>query len=403
MKVVSGLRVLDLGSFITAPYAAMLLAELGADVVKVERPDGGDPFRRFQGGLYGPQFQAHNRGKRSLALDFSKPAGREVLLALAARADVMVTNFRPGVAERLGIGWEILHAHNPRLILCEVTGFGRDGPYSRRPAYDTVGQAIGGMAALMREFSEPRVPGPALADAATGLFACYGIMGALLERASRGIGRLVEVNMLDATIALMTDAVSQYAATGVSIGTYTRAALSQAYVLTCSDNKQIGLHLSSPEKFWQALLRAVDRPEWNDDPRFSTREGRVAQYGELAHALAKVFAERSRREWTVRLEEADVPFAPVHEIQDVESDPQVQHLGTVYELDHPIHGAVRAPRRPIWYDGQREMELRPPPMLGEHSADILRELGMEDRLPVLRAMGLVQGFEDPPASAVADG
>ena len=189
MKLLSGFTVLDLGTFITAPYAAMLLAELGADVIKVERPDGGDPFRWFAGGLSSPHFQAHNRHKRSVALDCTTPRGLELLHALVRRADALVINVRPGVEKRLGIDEDTLRELNPKLVFCFITGFGADGPYASRAAYDNVGQALAGWLSRHHDADDARVAGPAISDAATGIFACLGIVSALLERTRTGIGR----------------------------------------------------------------------------------------------------------------------------------------------------------------------------------------------------------------------
>ena len=195
-QVLSGFRVLDLGSFITAPYAAMLLAEMGADVIKIEKPGAGDPFRAFGDGLYSSHFQAHNRNKRSVALDFTKPSGRVALDTLVSTADVLLINVRPGVEEKLGVDAQRLQALNPRLVYCAITGYGADGPYAERPAYDNVGQALSGWLSMFHEGSDARVAGPAVSDALTGLFASMGILGALLEREKTGRGRKVEVSML---------------------------------------------------------------------------------------------------------------------------------------------------------------------------------------------------------------
>ena len=176
MNVLHSIRVLDLGNFITGPYAAMLLAELGADVVKVERPGTGDPFRSFEGGLYSPHFQSYNRHKRSVTLDYSKPEGLEILRKLVSNADVVVLNNRPGVSEKLGVDYERLHAINRRLVYCSITGFGSDGPYASRPAYDNVGQTLSGWLSLFHDGGDPRVAGPAVSDALTGVFA-YGDSG----------------------------------------------------------------------------------------------------------------------------------------------------------------------------------------------------------------------------------
>src|SRR5258707_1405374 len=199
MKLLAGFKILDLGTFITAPYAAMLLAELGADVVKVEGPEGGDPFRWFAGGLSSPHFQAHNRHKRSVALDYTTPRGLALLHQLIARVDALVINVRPGVEQHLGIDEATLRRLNPKLVFCFITGFGADGPYANRAAYDNVGQALAGWLSRFHDTDDARVAGPAISDAATRIFACLWIVNALLDRTKTGVGRKVQVSMLEAT------------------------------------------------------------------------------------------------------------------------------------------------------------------------------------------------------------
>jgi crotonobetainyl-CoA:carnitine CoA-transferase CaiB-like acyl-CoA transferase len=373
MELLRGVRVLDLGSFITAPYAAMLLAELGADVVKIERPDGGDPFRTFARGLYSPHFQAHNRNKRSIALDYAQPEGRAVLHRLAANADVVVLNARPSVPDRLGIGFADLAAVNRRLIYCAITGFGPDGPYAERPAFDNVGQALSGWMSRFRASDDPRVVGPAISDAATGQAAALGIVAALFERGRSGRGRLLEISMLEATVALAAEPLAQFFTTGAAPPVFQRAAMSQAYTVTCGDGRRIGLHLSSPDKFWRGLCRAIGRVDWIE--AYPARLDRVRHYERLAEQMNAIFSTRPRAAWLPLLEAADVPFAPEHALDELAADPQIAHLDLFYELDHPRQGRVRAPHRPLRVDGDRAIAFRPPPELGEHSEEVLREAG----------------------------
>jgi crotonobetainyl-CoA:carnitine CoA-transferase CaiB-like acyl-CoA transferase len=388
MDLLNGIRVVDLGSFITGPYAAMLLGELGADVIKVERPGSGDPFRSFKGGLYSPQFQSHNRHKRSLAIDYSKPAGLEVLHTLLETADVVVLNSRPGVAEKIGVGWERLHALNPRLVYCSITGFGGDGPYAARPAYDNVGQTLSGWLSLFHDGADPRVAGPAVADAVTGVLGCLGVLGALFDRERSGVGRKVETSVLEAMLAFAVEPIGQYLATGEAPGRYSRGAMSQAYLLECRDGKRVGLHMSSPDKFWSALAQAIGRPDLLQ--RYPDRQARVAHYKEIGEELAAVFRERDRSEWVVLLERHDVPFAPERRIDELADDPQVRHLDMFCELVHGTYGRLRGLRRPIRYDGEREATRRAPPALGEHTAEILAELGLAaDRIDRLKEQGLI--------------
>lgn len=387
VKVLEGIRVLDLGNFITAPYAAMLLGELGADVVKVESPAGGDPFRSFKGGDYSPQFQAHNRNKRSVALDYRKPAGRDALDALIKSADVLLLNVRPGVEERMGLGSERLKELNPRLVYCSITGFGASGPYVERPAYDNVGQAISGWLSMFHRGPDARVPGPAVSDALTGLFAALGILGALVERARTGIGRRVEVSMLEATVAFATEPLGALFATGQPLPFFSRSSASQSYIVTCKDGKRIGLHLSSLDKFWKGLAQAIGREDLLR--AYPDRMARFDGYEHLASELAITFATRDRDEWLPLLEANDVPFAPERRLEELADDPQVKHLDMFYSLEHPTRGTVKAAHRPIRYDGDQRSDYAPPPALGEHTEQVLREAGVsEEQIATLCKLGI---------------
>ena len=372
MRLLKGVRVLEVGGFITGPLTAMILAEYGADVIKVEKPDGGDPFRSHRSGSYSPAFQAHNRNKRSIAIDYAKQAGLDVLRALAKTADVFVNNNRAGVAERMGFGHPQLRTVNPRLIYCAITGFGADGPYAERPAFDNVGQALSGWMSRHRRDDDPRVAGPAISDPATSYYAASAVLAALFERNFSNQGRLVEVNMLEATIALNLEPLAAYFDQGEPAGLYQRGGASQAYNLVCKDGKCVALHMSSPDKFWQAFCRVIERPDWA--ATYAQRADRARDYETIAFELKKTFAALTRAEWMERLEREDVPFAPELGVQDLEHDPQVRHLGTIYELTHRKHGRIRAQHRPAKVDGGREIDFRPPPDLGEHSEEILAEL-----------------------------
>lgn len=373
-KVLDGIRVIEQGTFITGPAAGMLLADLGADVIKVEQPGTGDPFRAFKGGLYSPHYQTYNRNKRSIELDARDAEDAQVFDSLIQGADVYIQNFRPGTAERLGAGEARLGELNPRLVYCAISGFGQTGPAAGRPAYDTVAQAASGFLNLLVNPENPRVVGPAIADALTGFYAAYGILGALVERARTGKGRRVEVSMLEAMCHFNLDAFTHFFSEGEIMGPYSRPRVSQSYTLRCADGKWIALHMSSPEKFWRGLAEAIERPQIFDDVRFATREGRIAHQEQLIELLGEVFATQPRETWCRRLQARDVPHAPMYDTSEALQDPQARHLEIEVEGTHPQLGPWKTVRSPVSFDGQRATEVRPPPVLGEHNEEIRASL-----------------------------
>lgn len=373
-KVLAGVTVLEQGTFITGPAAGMLLADLGANVIKIEQPGTGDPFRAFKGGLYSPHYQTYNRNKRSITLNTKQPEDAKVFDELVTNADVYIQNFRPGAAERLGAGERRLRELNPRLIYCAISGFGQTGPAAGRPAYDTVAQAASGFLNLLVNPKNPRIVGPAIADALTGFYAAYGILGALVERGKTGVGRSVEVSMLEAMCHFNLDAFTHYFAEGEVMGPYSRPSVSQSYTLKCEDGKWIALHMSSPEKFWRGLAVAIERPEIFADARFATRESRIDHQEALIDLLGGIFATRTRAEWCQRLEENDVPHAPMYDTSEALRDPQAKHLQLEIEGTHPTLGAWRTVRSPVSYDGQHPTDVVPPPLLGEHNEEIRASL-----------------------------
>ena len=372
IATLSGTRVLEQGTFITGPCAGMMLADLGADVIKIEGPEG-DPYRSYQGGMYSPHFQAYNRNKRSLALDLKASADRTLFDSLIREADVFIQNFRPGTAERLGIGVKRLHEINPRLVYCSISGFGSSGPYIDRPSYDSVAQALSGFLSVVVDYERPQFLGPALADAITGLYAAYGILGALVERGRTNRGRLVEVSMLEATAHFAVEPFAAYFALGETPTSADRPRLAQAYILHTADQRLIAIHLSSLEKFWTGLVAVLEAPELASDPRFNTRLNRIAEYQALRLELDARFSRQPLAHWVERLQQHDVPYAPINRIDDVVNDPQVEHLGLIVPVEEP-HGAKRAVRPAVQFGGVRARSVRPAPLLNEHGAAIRAEL-----------------------------
>ncbi|HVV99907.1 MAG TPA: CaiB/BaiF CoA-transferase family protein, partial [Planctomycetaceae bacterium] len=284
-KPLAGVRVLDMGTFITGPQAGSLLADLGAEVIKVEMPEVGDPFRAFRGGLYSPHYQTYNRNKKSIELNTKLPEDLAAFDELVKGADVFIQNFRPGVAERLGVDAGRLQRINPRLIYALITGFGSDGPHKDRPAFDTVAQASAGFLDLLVNPEHRRVVGPALADALTGFYAAYGVLAALYEREKTGRGRLVETSMFEAMAHFNLDSFTHLFSEGEIMGPYSRPHVSQSYVFECADAKWIALHMSSPPKFWENLAEAVGQPGMLQRPEFIDRNARIANYEKVIEFL----------------------------------------------------------------------------------------------------------------------
>ena len=370
--------VVECSTFVTGPYAASLLGDLGARVIKIESPPDGDPYRYFAPDPFFSFNFAHlNRNKQSLALDLKSSKGKEIGVELLKRADVFVENFRPGTAERLGLGYEALRALNPRLVYCSISAFGQSGPYANKPGFDTLGQAVSGLLSLLTDPDEPKVMGMAVSDYVTGLSAGYGILGALLGREKSGDGCRVETSLLQATLSFIGETAAGYMRTGAVPNRMARVKNAHAFAFVCKDKLPIAIHCSVPEKFWLALLKAADRMDLAEDPRFKTRDTRRQNYETLEKELAPVFATKTREEWLQMLEANDVPVVPLYNVAEVLTDPQVCHLDLVEELTHPQAGKLQFIGGPVRYDGLAKEQSTPPPLLGEHTTAILKELGYD--------------------------
>ncbi|MGV3553565.1 CaiB/BaiF CoA transferase family protein [Rhizobium sp.] len=374
VKILKNIRVIEMGTYITGPAAAMHLADLGADVIKVERPETGDPFRAFKGGLYSPHYQTYNRNKRSIALDTKIPADLATFRDLIAGADVFIQNFRPGVAEKLGAGYEDLHKLNPKLVYCAISGFGQSGPSRDRPAYDTVAQAASGYLRLLTPPTNPRVIGPAIADAVTGQYAAIGIMAALLERGSTGTGRRLDISMLEAMSHFNLDSFTHYFSEGEIMGPLSRPVVSQSYTFECGDGKWIALHMSSPTKFWEGLLEVTGQQALASDPRFAERLERIKHQDDLIAILTPVFKADSRDAWCAKLLAQEVPHSPAYDSHEALQDPQAKYLKLAVPTTHPVMGQSTTVRAPYNFDGEPELHVVPPPVLDEHGAEIRAEL-----------------------------
>jgi crotonobetainyl-CoA:carnitine CoA-transferase CaiB-like acyl-CoA transferase len=379
--VLKGIRVVEQGTFITGPCAGMMLADLGADVIKVESPEG-DPYRSYQGDQYSPHFQAYNRNKRSIALDLKKSTERSLFDGLVGEADVFIQNFRPGTAARLGAASDRLQALNPRLIYASISGFGSSGPYAERPSYDSVAQALSGFLSVVVDSSRPRFLGPALADAITGIYAAYGVLAALVQRGQTGHGALVEVSMLEAMAHFAVEPFAAFFSLGATPTSSDRPRLAQAYILHTADGRLIAIHLSSLDKFWDGLVTALEAPELGSDERFSRRQARIENYEALNAELDQRFARRDSAHWIERLGRHDVPYAPINTIDEVVHDPQVGHLGLIVPVAGR-RGGTRAVRPPVQFGGVRAASVRAAPLLNEHGDAIRTALARGEAWPAM--------------------
>jgi formyl-CoA transferase/CoA:oxalate CoA-transferase len=357
-----GTRVLDLTGYIAGSYAAMMLGDLGAEVIKVEPPEG-DPFRELQG------FFGWNRGKRSIALNLKDAKCREIIHELAVRSDVVMENFRPGVADRLGVGYEALSRLNRRLIYCAVTAFGQDGPYRDRPGFDPLLQALSGLMALQGGDGPPQYIRIALTDYYAAALAAQGVLAALYVRERTGRGQRVETSLFRAVFALQSGNVVDYPGKKPvprDNPTYRlyRAGDGGWFFLACGN-----------QSFWLKLCQLLDRPDLAEDPRFGSWMDRLEHREALAPILEAAFAQKPRAEWLARLLAHDIPAARVQTLAEFLQDPAVPHHRMVVTYEHPEVGALTLMGLPISFSETPGRDAGPPPTLGQHTSEILSELG----------------------------
>jgi crotonobetainyl-CoA:carnitine CoA-transferase CaiB-like acyl-CoA transferase len=396
----SGVRVLDLTHLLAGPYCTMILADLGAEVWKVE-PPGGEVGRRIgpRRGDLPAYFASVNRGKKSLAVDLRRPEGREIVLELARRADVFVENFRPGVLARLGLGPEALRRENPRLVYASITGFGQDGPRAQEPALDIVVQALGGLLSVTGQPGGPPVrPGVSLGDSVAGMFAAAGILAALYRRERTGEGDYLDLAMLDSQVTLMENALARYFATGqVPRAEGTRhPAVSPFRAFATADGHLVVAILPDDARRWEALCRILGRPELTREERFREGAGRLRHREALEGILEDLFRRRSTEEWLGALRSEGIPCAPVQDVAQVTRDPQVRHRGAIREIPDGLGGRFRVADTPFRFRGARTGPQGAPPAVGEHTEEILREvLGWDaERLARLRRAAVLGSGEE---------
>ena len=380
-----GIRVIDLTRILAGPFSTMLMADMGADIIKVEQPGAGDPARGngpflSPGGAesseqqFSTYFMSINRGKRSIAIDLSKPKGREVLLKLAETADVLIENFRPGTMQKLGLDYEVVKARNPRIVMCSVSGFGQSGPYAHRPALDVIVQGMGGMLSITGEPGRgPVRPGASIGDITSALFATIAIQSALLERHNSGEGQYIDISMLDCQVAIMENAFMRYFTLGQTpqrIGTRHPSSTPFQAFETADGHVVVAIMGGSTDQ-WPLFCAAIDHVELIDDDRYTTGWSRTQHYDELIPVIEEVMRQKTTSEWVELLSDMGVPVGPVQDIAEVANDPQVNHREMFVELPHPVLGQVKFTGNPIKMSRTPSGPRRVPPQLGEQTSEVL--------------------------------
>ena len=383
-KPLEGVVVLDLSRVLAAPYTGMILADMGADVIKVERPGKGDDSR-----AYGPfkngesvYYMSLNRGKRSMTLNMKSEEGKQILKDLVKQADVLVENFRGGTMDKLGLGYDVLKEINPRLIYSACTGFGMTGPYKHDPAYDVIVQGMGGIMSITgQEGGEPTKVGASIGDITAGIFSAVGIMIALYNREKTGKGQLVDVSMLDCQVAILENAIARYMNAGVSpkpignrhasITPFQSLKTKDGYVIVAVGN----------DTLWQKFCGLIERPDLAADPRFTSNPLRTENVKVLGEELNKTFQTKTMDEWLHILKEGGVPVGPINDVERVIKDPAVIAREMIVTTHHPIAGDVEMAGVPIKLSGTPGSVDAPAPTLGQHTREILKEkLDMDDAL-----------------------
>lgn len=375
-RPLDGTTILDLTWILSGPFASMVLSDLGAEVIKVERPPNGDISRTtgpYQNGFSSYYFSV-NRGKKSTAIDLRRPEGRELFLRLAEKVDVVMENFTPGTMDRLGLGWEALSARNPRLIMASTSGFGQTGPYRERPALDIIVQAMGGVMSITGEpGGRPVRPGVSYGDVVAGLYTAIGILAALQERTRSGEGQYVDISMLDCQVSVLENAISRYFVSGEvpsPIGTRHPSATPFQAFPTADGYVVVALGFGVVDQ-WTLLCSLLETPELIDDPRFNSGPKRTLNHAALEPLLEAAFRRRTTDEWLGMLLEAEIPCGPIQTIDQVVKDPQVQHRGMIREITHPTAGTIPIANTPFRMSRSESGIKGRAADFGEHTEEVL--------------------------------
>ena len=377
MNILEGIRVLDLSRVLAGPYCTMMLADYGADIIKIEPPGDGDDSRAF-GPFVGKEsayFMSLNRNKRSMTLNFKSQKEVELFQEMVKKADVVVENYRPGTMEKFGLGYDELKKINPRLIYAACSGFGHTGPYRDKPAYDIIVQAMGGVMSITGpENGEPTRIGASVGDIMAGMFTAYGVMMALFHRERTGEGQKVDVGMLDCQVAVLENAIARYVTSGIvpkplgnrhpSITPFASFTAQDGHIIVGAGN----------DRLWRKLCNLLERPDLLTDPRFIDNAARTANVKELSVILDSIFVKKTIRQWLDELEAAGLPCAPINTIDKIVNDPHIAARNMIVEVEHPVAGKLKMAGAPVKMSASPAVSPSPAPLLGQHTAAIMHEL-----------------------------
>jgi formyl-CoA transferase len=393
MRALEGLRVLDVTQFMAGPYCSTILADLGADVIKIEPPSG-DATRQMVGasGSESPSFNAVNRGKRSLVLNLKSPDSRELFKRLVRSSDILIENYRPGVMQAFGLDYDTLAAINPTLIYASISGYGQTGPHRTKGGFDLIAQGVSGIMSVTGEPGRPPAKaGIPLTDLGAALFAATGILAAVHHRGRTGVGQYIDTALVEAGIALSVwEATEYFSGPGVPAALGSAHRMNAPYqAMRCADGYvTIG---ANTDRLFQRLCGVLGHPEWIEEPEFANNASRVRNRAKLATLIEGVMADQSCRHWLALLDAADIPCGPINDYAQVFADPQVMARGMVLEIDHPVLGRLRTLGSPIRMSATPADASRRGPLLGEHTNEVLAELGLSaDEIAALKRDGAIQ-------------